>query len=107
MIVRWGLDELPRVFEELSVSQPLLISSERWREFELPVARRFYGVQPHAELTGVRAARAETDGADGLVALGGGSAIDTAKAVSSETGLPIVSIPTTYSGAEWTQGFGK
>jgi len=26
--------------------------------------------------------------------------------VSSETGLPIVSIPTTYSGAEWTQGFG-
>jgi maleylacetate reductase len=106
MIVRWGLDELPRVFEELSVSQPLLISSERWREFELPVARRFYGVQPHAELTGVRAARAESDGADGLVALGGGSAIDTAKAVSSETGLPIVSIPTTYSGAEWTQGFG-
>jgi maleylacetate reductase len=63
-------------------------------------------VQPHAEVAGVREALAAADGADGLVALGGGSAIDTAKAVSSETGLPIVSIPTTYSGAEWTQGFG-
>ena len=41
-----------------------------------------------------------------LVALGGGSAIDTAKAVSAETSLPVVSIPTTYSGAEWTTFFG-
>ena len=41
-----------------------------------------------------------------LVALGGGSAIDTAKAVSAETSLPVVSIPTTYSGAEWTSFFG-
>ena len=63
-------------------------------------------MQPHAEMSGVRAAVEAAAGADGLVALGGGSAIDTAKAVSSETGLPIVSIPTTYSGAEWTQGFG-
>lgn len=106
MIVRWGLDTLPSVLEELSVSDPLLISTERWRDVELPVTRRFYGVLPHAEVAGVRGALAEAEGADGLVALGGGSAIDTAKAVSSETGLPIVSIPTTYSGAEWTQGFG-
>ncbi len=106
MIVRWGLDELPGVLEELSVSDPLLISTERWRSLELPVARRYHGVQPHAEVTGVREALAGIEDADGLVALGGGSAIDTAKAVSSESGLPIVSVPTTYSGAEWTQGFG-
>jgi maleylacetate reductase len=43
---------------------------------------------------------------DGLVALGGGSAIDTAKAVSADSGLPLVSVPTTYAGAEWAQGFG-
>ncbi|HEX4280451.1 MAG TPA: iron-containing alcohol dehydrogenase [Solirubrobacteraceae bacterium] len=106
MIVRWGLDELPGVLAELSVGEPVLIASERWRDFDLPVGRRFHGVQPHAEMSGVRAAVEAAAGADGLVALGGGSAIDTAKAVSSETGLPIVSIPTTYSGAEWTQGFG-
>jgi maleylacetate reductase len=106
MIVRWGLDTLPGVFDELSITRPLLISTARWREFQLPVARRFHGVQPHAEIAGVQEALAAAEGTDGLVALGGGSAIDTAKAVSSETGLPIVSIPTTYSGAEWTQGFG-
>jgi maleylacetate reductase len=106
MIVRWGLEALPGVLDELSVRDPLLISTERWRDIDLPVVRRFYGAQSHAEVAGVRAASEAAAGADGLVALGGGSPIDTAKAVSSETGLPIVSIPTTYSGAEWTQGFG-
>jgi alcohol dehydrogenase class IV len=106
LIVRWGLEALPGVLEELSVRDPLLISTERWRDVELPVARRFYGALPHAEIGGVRQATEASAGADGIVALGGGSAIDTAKAVSSETGLPIVSIPTTYSGAEWTRGFG-
>ena len=106
MIVRWGVEALPGVLEELSVRDPVLISTERWRDLDLPVARRFYGARPHAEIAGVRAATEASAGADGLVALGGGSAIDTSKAVSSETGLPIVSIPTTYSGAEWTQGFG-
>lgn len=45
-------------------------------------------------------------GSDGLLAIGGGSAIDVAKAVSSATGLRVVSVPTTYSGAECTRSFG-
>jgi maleylacetate reductase len=106
VIVRWGLDELPRVLEELEIRQPLLITTPRWQELELPVSRRFHGALPHAEVSGVRDALEAVADADGLVALGGGSAIDTTKAVSSQTGLPIVSIPTTYSGAEWTAGFG-
>ena len=40
------------------------------------------------------------------LAVGGGSAIDTAKAASARAGLPLVSVPTTYSGAEWTPSFG-
>jgi maleylacetate reductase len=40
------------------------------------------------------------------VAVGGGSAIDTAKAASAQARLPLVSVPTTYSGAEWTPYFG-
>jgi maleylacetate reductase len=70
------------------------------------VAERFYGVRPHSPLETVETARAAAADGDGLVALGGGSAIDTAKAVSAETGLSVVSIPTTYSGAEWTTFFG-
>src|SRR5207237_450345 len=55
---------------------------------------------------GELAAAASDAEADGLLAVGGGSAIDLAKAVSVETGLPVVSVPTTYSGAEWTPIFG-
>ena len=46
------------------------------------------------------------DGADGILAIGGGSAIDTGKHTSAETGLPVVHVPTTYSGAEWTTFYG-
>lgn len=106
MIVRWGLDSLGEVLEELSVSAPLLITEALWQETELPVARRFHGARPHAEITGVREATALAQEADGLVALGGGSVMDTTKAVSVQTGLPMISIPTTYAGAEWTPFFG-
>ena len=44
--------------------------------------------------------------ADGCSRLGGGSAIDTAKFASAQTGLPVVHVPTTYSGAEWTTFYG-
>ncbi|MFG2016129.1 maleylacetate reductase [Actinomadura geliboluensis] len=45
-------------------------------------------------------------GADGLVAVGGGSAVGLAKAVAKETGLPIVAVPTTYAGSEMTPVWG-
>ena len=45
MIVRWGLAALPGVLRELSVSHPLLITTERWRHVELPVHDRFHGVR--------------------------------------------------------------
>jgi maleylacetate reductase len=106
VIVKWGLGELPGLLSEIGSKQPLLVTSERWRELELPVEHAFYGVRPHSPRDTVAAATEEVRGADSLVALGGGSAIDTAKAVSAATGLPLVSIPTTYSGAEWTSFFG-
>lgn len=49
---------------------------------------------------------ARTSGADSLVAVGGGSVIGLAKAVALSTGLPIVSVPTTYSGSEMTDVWG-
>lgn len=45
--------------------------------------------------------------ADCLIAFGGGSAIGVAKAVALATGIPIVAIPTTYSGSEMTPIWGR
>src|SRR5215216_6509279 len=44
--------------------------------------------------------------ADGLVVVGGGSAIGLAKAIAHQTALPILALPTTYSGSEATPIFG-
>ena len=106
MIVRWGLDELPGVLAVLGIERPLLVTTPRWTKVELPVGSVFDGVRPHVPAETVEAAVEASRDADGLLAVGGGSAIDTAKAVSARRDLPIVSIPTTYSGAEWTPGFG-
>jgi len=84
----------------------LLVTSERWRGLELPAADSFYGVKPHTPVEVVEEVTRAAQGFDGLLAVGGGSAIDTAKAVSARTQLPVVSVPTTYAGAEWAPGFG-
>ena len=106
MIVRWGVDGLGALLTQLGIVRPLLVTSERFAALELPVAERFTGVRRHAPVDVVSAATEAAADADGLVALGGGSAIDTAKAVSAATGLPLVAVPTTYSGSEWTPYFG-
>jgi maleylacetate reductase len=106
MIVRWGLDELGALLAELGLTRPLLVTSTRFAQLELPVAARFTGVQRHVPVETVSQAVAAARAADGLVGLGGGSAIDTAKAVSAALELPLVAVPTTYAGAEWTPYYG-
>lgn len=55
-----------------------------------------------------RAMRAMREmGADGLVALGGGSTIGLAKALSARTSVPHLAIPTTYAGSEVTPILGE
>lgn len=106
MIVRWGIRALGPLLDELGLTDPLLVTSRRFASLDVPVERRFAGVRRHAPSDAVAAATAAASGADGLVGLGGGSAIDLAKAVSATTGLRLVALPTTYAGSEWTPYFG-
>ena len=98
MIVRWRLDELPATLAEVGIERPFLISSPRWQSLDLPQVARWLEVPservevPHE--------------ADGILAVGGGSAIDLGKYASAQFGKPVVHVPTTYSGAEWTTFYG-
>ena len=118
-IIRFGagsLSELSDVCAEAEITTPLLVASRRGAAASkpLPVAGVYDGVAPHVPVETVREAAAlvREAGADGLVGLGGGSAIDTCKAVVAELAETmqkpprIVAVPTTYAGAEWTSSFG-
>jgi maleylacetate reductase len=45
-------------------------------------------------------------GADGCVAVGGGSAVGLGKAIALEHDLPVIAVPTTYAGSEMTPVWG-
>jgi maleylacetate reductase len=94
MIVRWGLAELPDV---LRGRRTFLLATERW-EAPANVVGRWSDLPTEQEI--------DVGDAEVLLALGGGSTIDTGKGTSARTGLPLVSVPTTYSGAEWSNFFG-
>ncbi len=99
MIVRWGLEALPEVCAEAGLTAPLLIASPRW---DLPIDAHGRWSEVPSERVEETAAQA----AGGVIAVGGGSAIDLGKATSAAAGVPLVSVPTTYAGAEWTTNYG-
>jgi maleylacetate reductase len=99
VIVRWGLDALPGLLADAEIEQPFVIAGPRWHALKLPA-----GVGLWTEVPSEHAV--PPSGADGVLAVGGGSAIDTGKYASAQSGLPVVHVPTTYSGAEWTTFYG-
>jgi maleylacetate reductase len=99
VIVRWGLAALPEVCDEAGVTSPLLVASPRW-DVPIDAHARWSEVPSH------RVDEAAAQAGGGVIAVGGGSAIDLGKAISAAVGVPLVSVPTTYSGAEWTTFYG-
>jgi maleylacetate reductase len=74
----------------------------------LPVAGVFDKVVMHTPLEIARQARelASSIDADCCVAVGGGSTIGFGKAIALTSGLPVLAVPTTYSGSEMTTIWG-
>lgn len=111
-----GRARLGGELERLGLGRLLLVASARERSAAAGligavagrIAGSFTAVRPHvpAEVAAAAGAAAREAGADGALAIGGGSAIGAAKAVALELGLPIVAIPTTYAGSEMTPIYG-
>jgi maleylacetate reductase len=98
--------------ERLGARRVLLVASERdtarVRELVDPFAERvaatFTAMRehvPHATAEAARAVAVESD-ADGVLCIGGGSTNGAAKAVALTARIPVVAVPTTYSGSEVT-----
>jgi maleylacetate reductase len=113
--VVFGQGTLERLSDEalrLGAQKALVLSTPGKRALAEDAARRLGGraigiydqAVMHTPIEVAEAARvaARQRGADCYVAVGGGTTIGLAKAVALETGLPILAIPTTYSGSEMT-----
>lgn len=108
--------DLPGELDRLGVSRILVVTTPRGSDAAADlvealgagVAGVFDRAKVHVPSDTAEAALGEAQqaGADVLVAPGGGSAIGVAKAVAMETALPIVALPTTYSGSEMTSVWG-
>ena len=108
------VETLPEELAGLGITRPLVIAGRSQAEY---AARLLEAVGAGSSIIGVRvhvpAAVAEEArstarqlGADGLVSIGGGSAVGLAKAVALSEGLPIAAVPTTYAGSELTVVWG-
>jgi maleylacetate reductase len=108
-----ALDRLAEELVRLGARRVLLVASKRVAD---ELAERlgdrhvatFSEVVQHVPVEVAERARqlAREVDADGLVAVGGGSAVGLAKAVALDLELPIVAVPTTYAGSELTTIYG-
>ena len=102
--------------DRLGVRRALVLSTARRTEAAARVSERLgessAGVLAIArehvplEIAQQGSLEATRRGADALVPVGGGSTIGLAKAISLELALPIVALPTTFSGSEMTPVWG-
>ena len=108
---------LPEETERLGLERVLVISTAEQKAQANEIAARlgnrtariFPGAVMHTpvDVTDEALAIAMDRRADGIVAIGGGSAIGLSKAIALRTDLPQIVIPTTYAGSEATPILGE
>jgi maleylacetate reductase len=106
--------ELAAEVERLGAKRVLLLSTPGRAQMVsalakgLPIAGVFDQAVMHTPLEKVEEARAlaAKAKADCCIAVGGGSTIGFGKAIALSAGLPLVAVPTTYSGSEMTTIWG-
>ncbi|HXZ01127.1 MAG TPA: maleylacetate reductase [Stellaceae bacterium] len=111
-----SFDRLPEEIGRLGLKRAIVLSTPGQRRLADEAARRLgvatAGIHAeaamHVPVETARAARetARRLAADCAVAIGGGSTIGLGKAIALDTGLPVIAIPTTYSGSEMTPIYG-
>ena len=111
-----SLAALPEEVDRLSLERVLVLCSPEQEDTGEQVAaalgEKAAGVLAEARMhvpieVAHRARELATElGADGCVAVGGGSAVGLGKAIALEHGLPVIAVPTTYAGSEMTPVWG-
>ena len=109
-------DRLAEEIAQLGLKRAIVLSSPGQRHLADEAAKRLgvatAGIHAeavmHVPIETARAAResARRLAADCAVAIGGGSTIGLGKAVALDSGLPLIAVPTTYSGSEMTPIYG-
>lgn len=107
---------VPGEAERLGLRSLLVVCGPRGAETARAVARAlgdacagvFARARQHVpvEVADEAVGAARDAGADGCVAVGGGSAIRLGKAIALRTELPLIAVPSTYSGSEMTPVWG-
>lgn len=107
-------DHLAQEVERLGAKRVMLIAGASGQKLaermttDIDVHVNYSNVVMHVPIEVAQDARtvARESSIDLLVCVGGGSTTGLAKAIALETGLPIIAVPTTYSGSEGTNVWG-
>lgn len=111
------LQKLPDEITRLSLKAPLVLSTPQQvhqaetvqKVLQGRVAGVFTEATMHTptHITDKAVEYAKAQQADSVISIGGGSTIGLGKAISFQTGMPHICIPTTYAGSEMTPILGE
>ncbi|MGV8872814.1 MAG: maleylacetate reductase [Rhodococcus sp. (in: high G+C Gram-positive bacteria)] len=118
VVFGWGaVEAIVEELDYIGVERVLVLSTPHQRELAETIAADLgdraagvhAGARMHVPVSIVDDALAavRTTGADGCLAVGGGSTIGLGKSVARRSSLPVIAVPTTYSGSEMTPLWGE